>query len=201
MLCLHTIVGDLLRIEEHVSRQKRCQEISLTPRDTSLELAVSGSAWLGKGDISIWTMIEECVSAAEEEISIAAYSVSENSYMIFDLIEKVLQRGLRVLILINRLNSQPPVVKSRLISLNDNFLNLKLLSFEPSNKAEDLHAKIIVIDRSIALIGSANLTWKGLVNNHEIMLRFNGNTAWKLGNLIDRLSSNTSAKLLNKKQW
>lgn len=173
----------------------------MTTEDRLLEVAVSGSAWLGKGDISIWTMIEECFGAAAEEISIAAYSVSENSYMIFDLIEKALQKGLRVLILINRLDSQPAVVKSRLILLNDNFLNLTLLNFEPGNHAEDLHAKLIVIDRSTALLGSANLTWKGLVNNHEIMLRVGGNTAWKIASLLDHLSSNTSAKLVNKKQW
>jgi len=143
--------------------------------------------------------MEESFARASEEISIAAYSVSESSYMIFDIIEKVLQRGLRLLIVINRLDSQPPIVKSRLKSLNDSYLNLKLLNFEPKSHAEDLHAKLIVIDRSIALLGSANLTWKGLVNNHEIMLRLSGNTAWKLAQLIDHLSVNASAKLVEKK--
>jgi len=170
----------------------------LPPNDVS-EISVSGSAWLGKGYSSIWTMMEESFPLAVEEILIAAYAVSENSYMIFDLIEKVLRKGIKIMIVINRFWNQSKAVRDRLIHFNETFINFTLLNFEPKNQAEDLHAKIIVIDRTFALLGSANLTWKGLVNNHEIMVKLSGNMAWKLGKLIDIISSNPNTKLVDKK--
>jgi len=57
-----------------------------------------------------------------------------------------------------------------------------------------LHAKLIVVDRSIALVGSSNLSWKGLILNHELAVLIEGPTAAKVGNLIDVLAKDTRTK-------
>lgn len=90
--------------------------------------------------------------------------------------------------LINRFSSQPESVQERLLKLADKYRNLVLRDFNPDDNREDLHAKLIVIDHSTALVGSANLTWKGMVMNHELMVKLSGKSANAIGELLDRLS-------------
>lgn len=56
-----------------------------------------------------------------------------------------------------------------------------------------LHAKVLVADRKSAVVGSANLSWGGMVTNNEVALLVQDNSAWTLASLIDRLASQLSS--------
>ena len=167
----------------------------------NIDIAVTGRTWLGKGVGSIWTMIEDSISAANDEMLVTAYSISENSMELIDLTEKALLKGIRVTLIVNRFDNQSYAVKEKLRRLNNRFREFILKDFSPESTSEDLHAKLIVIDHSVALIGSANLTWKGMVVNHELMVRIKGIHACEIGNLVDRLLASDDAKTIEKRSW
>ncbi len=106
-------------------------------------------------------------------------------------IQSCLARGIRVTMIINRYNDQPLLIRRKLELLATRFPHFELLNFQPKKKMEDLHAKIMIVDRNNALVGSANLTWKGLVGNHELAVISHGSVAWKIGELFDKLSQDS----------
>jgi phosphatidylserine/phosphatidylglycerophosphate/cardiolipin synthase-like enzyme len=152
-----------------------------------LVIAATGSAWTGKGVRSIWSLIRESFRNAQREIIIAAYSLSESPDF-YKILDDCLIRGIRILLIVNRFDFQTAGVKNSLISLGSKYDNFILKDFNPTDRREDLHAKIIVIDHCMALIGSANPTWKGMIMNHEIMVRISGRRAAEIAELVDRLS-------------
>jgi phosphatidylserine/phosphatidylglycerophosphate/cardiolipin synthase-like enzyme len=163
--------------------------------DSGPEVAVTGDFWLGRGMSSIWSMVKDSMSKAENEIQIAAYAIGENSdeYEFFELLKEVLVRGVRVLIIVNRFANQRESVQKILLGLASKYRSFVIKDFNPHDKREDLHAKLIVIDHTTALVGSANLSFKGMVANHELMLRVSGKTAYSIGELLDRLSANSES--------
>lgn len=152
------------------------------------EIAVTGNSWIGRGTGSIRTMVRESFTSASQDIQLAAYSVNEKPEELVRLLENQLLRGVRILLVINRFESQPDPAKKQLRELARRNSNFVIKDFNPSDHREDLHAKLIVIDRQIAMVGSANLTWKGMVMNHELMVRLQGRLAEKIAELIDRLA-------------
>ena len=156
---------------------------------------------MGKGVGSIWRMIEESISTANDEMLVTAYSLSRNSMELLNLTEKALVKGIRVTLIVNRFETQPEVVKEKLRGMNNRFRDFILKDFSPESISEDLHAKLIIIDHSVALVGSANLTWKGIVSNHELMVRVRGTHAGEIGNLVDKLLTSDDAKTIEKRQW
>ncbi len=50
-----------------------------------------------------------------------------------------------------------------------------------------MHGKVIVADRAVALIGSANFTFSGLNANYEFGVRVAGAIAADVASLVDRL--------------
>ncbi len=51
--------------------------------------------------------------------------------------------------------------------------------------------KVLVTDRRKAVIGSANMTWKGMVENNELGLLIEGETPEKLALLIETVMHNS----------
>lgn len=155
-----------------------------------IQIAVTGDRWIGKGIGSISTLIRETLEKDINEIQIVTYSVSENSVEFLEHLDNLLARKTRVMMIVNKFSTQPTAVQQILLDLVGKYDNFVLKDFNPEDTREDLHAKLIVIDHSIALVGSANLTWKGMVSNHELMVKLTGNTASTVGELVDRLSRN-----------
>lgn len=139
-------------------------------------IAVTGLAWMGNGVRSINSLLEELLPKAETEVQVVAYRITKGSGEFLEWIVTCLNRGLRVSLVINRLDKQSSVIKNKLLDLVRDYSYFTLLDFSPENSFEDLHAKIIVLDRSKALIGSSNITWKGLVLNHELSVVVEGPT-------------------------
>jgi phosphatidylserine/phosphatidylglycerophosphate/cardiolipin synthase-like enzyme len=64
--------------------------------------------------------------------------------------------------------------------------NVRVFDFNRGKK--QLHAKVLVVDRKKAIVGSANFSWGGMYSNYEVGLLIEGEPAWKLAEIIDCLS-------------
>jgi phosphatidylserine/phosphatidylglycerophosphate/cardiolipin synthase-like enzyme len=153
-----------------------------------IQILVTGSRFTGRGFRAIEPVLEELINSAKEEIHIAAYVLTPSATHILSLLEGALIRGTRVTAIINNLEQQPQEIHSKLRLMADRFHHMKLSGF-CSHEGGHLHAKVIVADRKVAVMGSANLTWGGLVANHELALLVSGDAAWHLASLIDSLMS------------
>lgn len=158
-----------------------------------LRIAVTGTAWMGGGVGSVQTTIEELLDMADSEIQIAVYEITGGADEFLDRLRACLARGVRVTMIINRYDDKPPSIRQRLQDLAGRFPQFEILDFRPKNNTEDLHAKILVVDRNEALVGSANLTWKGLVGNHELAVVVSGSAASVIAKLLDKLCSDSRA--------
>ena len=79
---------------------------------------------------------------------------------------RVLAREIPVRLIVNRFEKMPHRLQDSLVQLKETYPRLRLLNY--SHAESELHAKVILVDRSRAIIGSANLTGKAMVANHEL---------------------------------
>jgi len=156
----------------------------------NVSVLVTGLGWMRKGVRSIWSVTEDMVTNASDEIQIVIYLVTTGANDFLELLKRSLQRGIRVTFIVNSLSSQPESVREQLDRLARDSRNFFLLDFTEKER-EALHAKVIVVDREVAFIGSSNLTWGGLTLNHEIGVRIEGPTAKKIAELVDCLGKDS----------
>lgn len=153
-----------------------------------LRVVVSGSSWMGSGLGSIESALYRLFTRANDEIIIVAYAISSATPILFQQLTTVLQRGIRLRILMNRFPLQPPGVQQFFQSLQQGFPHLlQLFTFTPQSEEADLHAKIVLVDRYYALIGSANLSLRGLMDNHELGVVIEGAGAADIARAVDLL--------------
>jgi cardiolipin synthase len=149
-----------------------------------VQFLATGPKLLKAGVRAIEPVIEELIQQAECEIHIVAYMFTTQALHILDLLEKAAERGIKITIVINRLASQEEQVRARLEFLNHKFHYVRLVNFSDISGGQ-LHAKIVAVDRKRAVIGSANLSKGGMVTNYEIGVLIEGESVWKLAQLID----------------
>jgi len=152
----------------------------------NVSVVVTGLGWMKRGVRSIGSVIEDMIACASDEIQIAVYLVTSGGGNFLVLLKANLQRGLKLSFIVNSFHSQPVDIQEKFLELASEFSNFILLDFKGSEH-EALHAKIIVVDRKVAFIGSSNLTWGGLTANHEIGVKVDGPAAKKVASLIDCL--------------
>jgi cardiolipin synthase len=158
---------------------------------TQTQVVVTGLAWMGSGIGSIESAMERIFREAEHEVLITSYAISNATDLIMDWFEAALARGVLIRIIINRINEQPADVISRLESLHQTYPHFYLYGFT-DDQEYDLHAKAIVADRKMALVGSSNLSRRGLLNNHELALFVEGKPAEQVASAIDKLLTSHS---------
>lgn len=157
-------------------------------KQANVRVVVSGSAWMGSGLGSIESALYQLFEQANDEVTIVAYAISNAATMLFQQLTALLQRGIRVRLLVNRFTRQPPGVQKQCHDLQRRFSNLmQVFSFTPQSDEADLHAKIILVDRKYALVGSANLSLRGLMDNHELGVVIEGAGAADIARAIDQL--------------
>jgi len=164
-------------------------------KDNGIKVVVTGSAWMGKGTGSVESAIEDMLHGAKDEIQIAAFRITEGGAQFLRLLEESLARGVHATLIVNKFSSQPKVVQNTLDNMAIRFPHFVQVDFDPDSKAQDLHAKIIVVDRSVALVGSPNLSWKGLVLNHELAVVLSGPVAGTIAHLLDLLVMDSYASI------
>jgi cardiolipin synthase len=141
---------------------------------------------MGSGIGSIESAIEDLLENAQHEILLTAYSIGKAD-RIFDLLESALARGVRVRIVVNRFSEQYDSIQHILERLQKKYPHFHLYPFQPDGERGDLHAKVLVVDRKRALVGSSNLSYNGMILNHELAVLIEGQDASAIGMTIDKL--------------
>ena len=157
-------------------------------RIDQVSLAVTGSGWLGDGVPAVERVLAELVASAHQEIMLTAYSITPGSDRIWGEFEQALSTGIRVAIVIDRLNEQHEDTRSLLARLVRMYpRGFSLYDFTGKDASTGLHAKVLVVDRRVALVGSANLSLRGMVTAHEMAAIVRGPTADRIAQRLDAL--------------
>lgn len=158
---------------------------------TKVEILGTGSEFLKQGVRGTEPVIEEVIMRASKEVQMLVYVFTSKALHILNLVEQAAKRGLKITIVVNDLQSQDQVIKSKLESMEAAFPHVHVFNFADNTKRQ-LHAKIVVADREKAVIGSANFSWGGMYSNYEIGLLVEGEPAWKIAQLVDSLKTELS---------
>ena len=153
---------------------------------STVEVLATGQKFLKHGLRGTGPVIEDLISDATDEVHMLAYVITPHAKHVLDLLEAALERGVRVTIVVNKLAGQNPTVVERFKGLSKTHRYFRVADFDTPKI--DLHAKVIVVDRKRAVVGSANLSFGGMTKNHEIGVSFEGKEAWKLSKIIDSLT-------------
>ena len=181
------------------------------PSDPAIELGVSGRFWIGKHKtMKNFDMVSKILKSAKSEIRITTYSLGmlrngNELDKIFQILIDKSNSGVPVQIIVNRLEAQlkkNKTVREKMEVLKS-MPDATVLSFRPSDKRDisDLHAKIFTVDGETAILGSANLSFRGMFDNHEIMVKISGKKfVAQINQLIDELAENILAQGKRKKK-
>src|SRR6185437_13920833 len=107
---------------------------------TDIQILATGSEFIGEGVRGTGQVIEELIHQAKNEIQIMAYLFTESG-KVMPLLEKSLQKGIKVTIVINDLKNQDAEIKKKIATMGKEFSNLKVVDFLKP-KGEQLHAKL-----------------------------------------------------------
>jgi phosphatidylserine/phosphatidylglycerophosphate/cardiolipin synthase-like enzyme len=151
-----------------------------------VNVVVTGVGWVGSGIGSIESALERLFREARQEVTITAYSISSGADIVLQWIEEALARGIQVRFIINRLDFQPTDVVAFLRRLAAHYAHFQLYNFTSASDV-DLHAKTIVVDRKLALVGSSNLSRRGLLANYELAVLVDGIAAGEIAQTLDLL--------------
>jgi cardiolipin synthase len=161
------------------------------------QVVVTGLAWMGSGIGSIESAMERIFREADREVLVTSYAISNATDLVLDWFESALVRGVLIRMVVNRIHEQPVDVVDRLEGLYRAYPHFYLYGFA-DEREYDLHAKVVVADRRLALVGSSNLSRRGLLNNHELALFVEGKSAEQIASTIDKLLLSPSISLLNR---
>lgn len=165
------------------------EAISLTAeRVDQVSIAVTGSGWLGGGVPSVERVLSDLIAAARQEIMLTAYSVTTGADRVWVEMERAIATGIRVVVIVDRLQEQPADTRALLERLLHAYPDaFSLFDFARGDASTGLHAKVLVVDRKIALVGSANLSLRGMVTAHEMATIVRGPIADRVAQRIDAL--------------
>lgn len=149
-----------------------------------MTIVVTGTGWIGGGAGSIASALDEILTDARTEIHVSAFSFTSRADRPLAGIAEALDRGIEVRMVIDHLGNQTPSVQARLRRLARAHRHMYLYDYIG---AGELHAKVVVADRRRALIGSSNLSQRGLMSNHELGVVVDGPDAASAAAMIDRL--------------
>ena len=149
-------------------------------------LLATGERLVGEGVRAFDAVIAGLLETARREIQIAIYRIDASALPLLDLLEQAAAREVWILILVSALEDQPAPVRERLESMGRR-PRVRVVDFRRAAGGL-LHAKVVLVDRERAVIGSANLTWGGLVANHELGVLMEDPEAGEIGHLPDRLA-------------
>jgi cardiolipin synthase len=103
------------------------------------------------------------------------------------LLEEAAKKERKITIIVNRLSLKTSTIQGSLSKLAKNYPNTAIIDFTDPQDF-DLHAKIVVVDRNMAVVGSANFSWSGMYGNYEIGVMLRGQRVWKIADIVDILA-------------
>ena len=78
-------------------------------------------------------------------------------------------------------------------AIDGRYRHFHLYDFQ-GEAGSSLHAKAIVVDHRVALIGSSNMSRRGLLANHELALLVDGEVAATAGRALDAMIESPFAR-------
>jgi cardiolipin synthase len=160
-----------------------------------VSLAVTGLGWLGAGIPAVEQEMAALIRSAERDISLCCYSITSGAISLLRDMREVAAQGANVTFIVNDFEQQPATIRRFLQSgvreLHDRW---RVFDFGQQGIRGDLHAKVLTVDRSVALIGSANLSFHGMVANHEMAIVLRGPTAEVIAERVDMLSRSAAVR-------
>ena len=154
------------------------------------QILATKASMIGDGVRGTGSVIKDLIEEAEGEIHILAYAMTGEAMPIVRLLKSGLDRGLNIVLVINKLDRQDRQVAAMLHSMNRKYEHFTLGNFDDP-AGWDLHAKVLIQDRRAAVIGSANISWRGMEKNIEIGILVRDGSAWRLSSIIDDLAVET----------
>lgn len=128
---------------------------------------VGGYLWIGEGVRSVGSLILEMIDSTEKELTLTAFILS--SYEIIEHLHHALARGVNVRVIMNSPDNQMPDIIQKLSYLEKEYPYMRIIGVTDVT----MHAKVMVVDRKIALVSSANFTMSGMMKNYEMGLLVN----------------------------
>lgn len=150
-------------------------------------IVATGGEWLGDGVGSALFAILALLRDVKDEVHVLAYSITSASDELIEALSIALAKGRTVTMIVNQIEQQPGGVRGKLRTLADQYSHFRLYSYDASDS--DMHAKAVVIDRRRALVGSSNLSRRGLHQNFELGTMLLGESAQVVAGLIERLTA------------
>src|SRR5207248_3040435 len=120
------------------------------------------------------------------------YSVGTGALIQIDWLHETAARGIGMRIVVNHFATQPQLIQLRLLAMVSAYRWCELFDFSPDDQEEELHAKVFIADRQRMLIGSANLSRRGLLKNYEMAVVVAGHPAEEAARAIDQLLQDNS---------
>lgn len=141
---------------------------------------------MGGGVGSIESAMKQLFQNARDEILLTVYSISNRTDLLFDWLEWSFSRGVEDRIVINKFGEPTQFVTEKLLHMATRYPHLFLYNFEGKGWS-NLHAKVIVVDRNKAVVGSSNLSQRGMLTNYELAVLIEGAEAVTAAKAVDRL--------------
>jgi phosphatidylserine/phosphatidylglycerophosphate/cardiolipin synthase-like enzyme len=141
--------------------------------------------------------LRDVVRSAEHTLTIAApYLEARGVGLLEEALVTALQRGVSVVFLAHDVADLSSMASNALRSLQSEARRQpgRLAVYTTAPEGVLLHLKIAVADRHRGLVGSANLTGKGLGSNVEVGARVSGHEAAELCVVVDRVIASGLAK-------
>src|SRR5579883_3388087 len=127
-----------------------------------LNILATGQRLLIHGVRGFEPVIHELIQEAEHELHLAVYRFDASALPAVDLLAMAARRGGRVTVVVSSLSTQPPAIQHSLNRVGEREPGIRIVDFSSIDPGL-LHLKAVVADRRKAVIGSANLTWGGMV--------------------------------------
>ncbi|QLG47362.1 phospholipase D-like domain-containing protein [Natrinema halophilum] len=124
--------------------------------------------------------LQELIAAADDELLVVQPRIAADVSLLESTIEAA-RRGVDVRILLgstwyNAEKNEALVADLERLAANDD-LPLEIRLAENTGRFEKIHAKGVVIDRDVAIVGSANWNSNSLENNREVLVALHGESA------------------------
>jgi len=150
-------------------------------------VVATGPELIREGVRSLEGVLREAIDSARSEIQILAYTVTPSALPLLQRLRQAVRRGVRVTLVLNNPDELDGTVRDFLSQLQGEQPDrVRVLGFGEPDRA--LHAKVVVVDRSRALVGSANLTGGGMVRNYEVGILVEGEPASMIARMVDRVT-------------
>lgn len=134
----------------------------------------------------IWPAVSEVITSARSRITVVGYGISSSPSVIFDNLVEKSKEGVELVFLVDRLEDKKDFLQwARSLPYQPELYGR---AEDPADPKSSLHIKCIIVDDDVAIIGSANPTYHGMMKNIEICLVFRDReVVMRISRIVDQL--------------